>query len=162
MSSGPIAPWQQTAKNPPPPPVAQDRVTSPPLGEPARWATAGQVLTTSSSLGRFLVELARERERQEAKFPEQHLPSSAPATAEATLGYPPVRALTSDVRAYVEVAAAAGMLSWRDVLHEEFCEAIDEADAGDVNVDALRSELVQVAAVCARWIEDLDRAGVPL
>lgn len=50
------------------------------------------------------------------------------------------------------VADALGELTWRAVLAEEVAEAFNESDPA-----ALRSELVQVAAVAVAWIEDLDR-----
>lgn len=45
--------------------------------------------------------------------------------------------------------------SWISILDEEFLEAMVEAACG--NLDALRAELVQVAAVSVAWIEDIDR-----
>lgn len=44
-----------------------------------------------------------------------------------------------------------GDVTWRMILLEEVYEAFAEFD-----VDKLRSELVQVAAVAAAWIEDID------
>ena len=49
-------------------------------------------------------------------------------------------------------AMANGTCTWRHVLAEEFFEALAEVDP-----EKLRVELVQVAAVCVAWIEDLDR-----
>jgi hypothetical protein len=48
--------------------------------------------------------------------------------------------------------AKEGRVSWMDVLAEEVAEAFAE-----VNPCCLREELVQVAAVCVAWIEDIDR-----
>ena len=47
---------------------------------------------------------------------------------------------------------AAGEGTWGDILVEEVCEALDEVD----DVAALRSELIQVAAVALRWIRRID------
>jgi hypothetical protein len=47
-----------------------------------------------------------------------------------------------------------GPLTWVDILKEEVYEAFAEEDP-----DALRVELVQVMAVAASWIQDLDRRG---
>lgn len=44
--------------------------------------------------------------------------------------------------------------TWSDILIEEVFEAL--VDAENNNVTDLRKELVQVAAVCISWIEDLD------
>lgn len=53
---------------------------------------------------------------------------------------------------HTDAAAEAGTLTWRDVLAEEWCEALAETDPG-----LLRAELVQVAAVAVAWVEALDR-----
>jgi hypothetical protein len=45
-------------------------------------------------------------------------------------------------------------ISWTDIFTEEVFEALDEAANG--NTQLLREELIQVAAVCASWIEDID------
>jgi hypothetical protein len=47
-----------------------------------------------------------------------------------------------------------GTLSWRDVLLEEVFEALAESET-----EPLRTELIQVIAVCAAWISDLDSNG---
>ena len=47
--------------------------------------------------------------------------------------------------------AKAGTLTWKDILLEEVYEACAESDR-----QRLRAELVQVAAVCVSWIEDID------
>jgi hypothetical protein len=44
--------------------------------------------------------------------------------------------------------------NWRDILEEEVYEAFAETDP-----QKLRKELVQVAAVAAQWIADLDRGS---
>ncbi len=49
-------------------------------------------------------------------------------------------------------AAENGTLTWADILSEEVLEAFSETDH-----DALREELVQVAAVAISWAEDIDR-----
>lgn len=46
----------------------------------------------------------------------------------------------------------AGRGTWRDILAEEFNEALAESDP-----DRLRAELVQVAAVAVNWVEAIDR-----
>ena len=45
-----------------------------------------------------------------------------------------------------------GTGTWAHILTEEFHEALAEADTA-----ALRAELIQVAAVCASWVRDIDR-----
>jgi hypothetical protein len=55
-------------------------------------------------------------------------------------------------KAMTDAAAEAGVVTWRDILHEEVCEAFAETDP-----EALRAELVQVAAVAVKWVEAIDR-----
>jgi hypothetical protein len=50
-------------------------------------------------------------------------------------------------RAFME-----GRLTWRDILTEEFMEALAESDD-----ELLEKELVQVAAVATNWIADIRR-----
>jgi hypothetical protein len=45
-----------------------------------------------------------------------------------------------------------GSITWEHILTEEWAEALSEKDTV-----ALRSELVQVAAVAVKWIEAIDR-----
>lgn len=45
-----------------------------------------------------------------------------------------------------------GTLTWAGILLEELLEALGE----DVNIKDLRTELVQTAAVCVSWINDID------
>lgn len=52
-------------------------------------------------------------------------------------------------------ASARGESSWSLILKEEVYEAIAEAATGDI--DKLEVELVQVAAVCVKWCEQLRR-----
>jgi hypothetical protein len=56
-----------------------------------------------------------------------------------------------DARERCNAAANAGEVTWRHILIEEVYEALAETDP-----ERLREELVQVAAVCVSWIEDLD------
>ncbi len=55
-------------------------------------------------------------------------------------------------KAATDKAAENGTLTWADILSEEVLEAFSET-----NHDALREELVQVAAVAISWAEDIDR-----
>lgn len=108
----------------------------------------------------ILEEIYEERERQEKKFPNQSLP-----------GYhiPACNNLADDgryARWRCEGARKEGNLTWTHVLYEEVCEAVDEAMIVDGKTFTraekeeargnLRAELIQVAAVAVRWIEQLD------
>lgn len=90
-------------------------------------------------------EIVRERLRQEKKFPNQILPNG---TSDAFV------AKANLAKNICKFAVAISELTWFDVLHEEFWEAMAETDP-----TKLRDELVQVAAVACRWIEALDAAS---
>lgn len=112
-----------------------------------------------------LEDIRDERQRQEAKFPDQHLPDIVvpDAILEMAVGVEradkaahwhgiPTEARAKDV---CEVQFRAGLGSWLDVLVEEVAEVVRPAIDGDLV--KLRAELVQVAAVAVRQIEDIDR-----
>ena len=95
-----------------------------------------------------LEAVADERVRQRAKWGVQVLPNGT--------GGPGARAVAEWARQDCQSAAAAGRVTWADVLEEEVAEAFAESDPV-----RLRAELVQVAAVAVQWIEALDAdAGV--
>ena len=98
---------------------------------------------TTPGVRQFAEDNDTERQRQLAKFGEQHHPDGT--------GLPIHQHAANRYRDAADRNAAAGVLAWRDVLLEEVYEAIAEKEPG-----ALRTELVQVAAVCAAWVTDLD------
>ncbi|MGD1219981.1 hypothetical protein AB9Q10_16310 [Streptomyces krungchingensis] len=102
---------------------------------PAIFATPG--------VKSFAEEIDTERQRQLAKFGEQHHPDGT--------GLPVYQHSARRYRDHADRAAASGHLAWRDVLMEEVYEALAEDDPAK-----LRTELLQVAAVCAAWIADID------
>ncbi len=89
-----------------------------------------------------LEDIAKERARQDEKFPLQRLPHGT------SVGY---LSLADMARALCDRKAAEGTLTWQDILAEETLEAYSETDPVK-----LREELVQVAAVAVRWIEQID------
>jgi len=93
-----------------------------------------------------LRDVAAERQRAEAKFPDQHLPDGTGGQA--------FTIAAGRFRAECQAADAAGTVTWRHVVLEEVYEAIAEPPA---RPDKLRAELVQVGAMVVRWIEDIDR-----
>ncbi|MFG2617768.1 hypothetical protein ACGFXC_09065 [Streptomyces sp. NPDC048507] len=101
-------------------------------------------LFTTPGLKQFAEELDAERGRQLAKFGDQRHPDGS--------GGPVHRFLSNRYREAVDNWAATGGLTWRDILLEEVHEALAETDPA-----RLRAELIQVAAVCAAWVSDLDR-----
>lgn len=105
-------------------------------------------LFATPGVGDFAEEVDAERQRQLAKFGEQHHPDGT--------GLPVYQAGAIRYRNHADRAAAAGHLAWRDVLMEEVYESLAEADPA-----RLRAELLQVAAVCAAWIADIDSRTAP-
>ncbi|MFC4059317.1 hypothetical protein ACFOWE_13510 [Planomonospora corallina] len=95
------------------------------------------------SLARVLGEIGAERAAQDARWGIQDVPDGTG---------PEGTAAAERAKDETAAAAAAGTLTWRHILIEEVLEAFAEDDPG-----ALRTELVQVAAVAAKWIQALDR-----
>jgi hypothetical protein len=114
---------------------------------------------------RILAEVAAERGRQHAKWGEQNHPNGTGddvtyRTAVSALGPFPGAPPTMGTMAYVskrhtDTMATAGRVTFADILLEEVFEALAEADSS-----RLRTELIQVAAVAAQWVEAIDRATV--
>lgn len=93
----------------------------------------------------ILGEIDYERDRQDAKHgPIQNLPDG---TSRQDWGV-----IEATAKAIYEAASRAGKVTWRDVLMEEVAEAFAASD-----VESLREELIQVAAVAVRWTEAIDR-----
>lgn len=107
------------------------------------------VMPRTPGLAAFAQELDAERSRQLAKFgDQQHLDGTG---AEHYVG------MADEARDNVElfVAQHSGP-EWALVLLEEVYEALAESDPA-----RLRAELIQVAAVCAAWVSDIDRRPGP-
>ncbi|KQX27510.1 hypothetical protein ASD97_24730 [Streptomyces sp. Root63] len=105
-------------------------------------------LFTNPGVKDFAEEIDAERTRQLAKFGEQHHPDGT--------GLPVYEHAARRYRNQADRNAQSGVLAWRDVLLEEVYEALAEKDPA-----ALRTELVQIAAVCAAWVRDLDSRTGP-
>lgn len=100
-------------------------------------------LFTTPGVRAFAEEIDAERQRQLAKWGDQHHP-------DGTGQYP--ETVDADVaRMACQNAAEGGYLDWLHILREEVAEALAES-----NPNTLRTELIQVAAVCAAWVHDLD------
>lgn len=91
-------------------------------------------------------EVWAERERQLNKWGLQERPSGTDLNK--WLEFEMIAKATHDMK------VQQGTLTWLDILREEVYEAFAEEDP-----DALRVELIQVMAVAASWILDLDRRG---
>ncbi len=95
------------------------------------------------SLARVLGDVAAERVAQDAMWGVQEFPDGTGPeyTAAADSAKEECRTAWDDAR-----------LTWRHILAEEFYEALAEDDP-----QALRTELVQTAAVALKWVQALDR-----
>lgn len=97
-----------------------------------------------SPAGSALLEISRERARQDAKWGEQNHPDGT--------GGKPAELARDLAQADTDRAAKRHECTWRHILNEEVREAFAETDP-----TALRTELVQVAAVATQWVEAIDR-----
>lgn len=105
-----------------------------------------------SGTNKVLGQIAAERVRQETKFPDQRLPlGTGGSWAQAMYGH-----LLGVVRNINDRHNETGEATWESVLAEEVFEALVESDPAKV-----REEMVQVAAVAVRIVENID-AGVLL
>ncbi|KMS79079.1 hypothetical protein ACH49_13560 [Streptomyces leeuwenhoekii] len=100
-------------------------------------------LFTTPGIRAFAEEIDAERQRQIATFGDQHHPDGTGTIHHIDQA--------DRVRAKVDQAAADGTQTWGNILAEEVAEAFAETAP-----NRLRTELIQVAAVCAAWIADLD------
>jgi hypothetical protein len=97
-----------------------------------------------STVQYVLFEVSDECERQDEKWGDQsHHPDGTGAQ---------FKVIADAMRKNCDERDAAGELSWTDILSEEFYEALSETDP-----EKLRTELVQVAAVCAQWVAAIDK-----
>jgi hypothetical protein len=91
-----------------------------------------------------LEDVRHERRGQDAKWGEQNHP-------DGTGGDLAVR-MSDAARRLTDAKAKVGRLTWKDILREEYLEALAETDPAK-----LRTELIQVAAVATAWVEAIDR-----
>lgn len=108
----------------------------------------------SDDQGRAVVsvasEVVQERFAQHEKYGERNYPNFPPQTPEQVLIS---KREAADARAVCQRAFAEGIGSYGHILQEEIYEAWAEYD----DPQALRAELIQVAAVAVAWVEKIDR-----
>ena len=92
---------------------------------------------------RVLLDVANERGRQDEKWGQQSHPDGTSRE---------YKAVAEASKRLCDARHKQGVGTWRDILKEEFHEAMAETSP-----PALRAELVQVAAVAVAWIEAIDR-----
>ena len=111
-----------------------------------------------SSRSDVLVEIDAERDRQDKKWGEQNHPDGTGINwvnqITPAFGWKDnASEHTADLaKLLTNRAARMGKGTWLNILLEEVAEAFAETDT-----DKLRSELIQVAAVAAQWVEAIDR-----
>lgn len=131
----------------------------PPPGVPARQYSKAErhavnrLLLDRHATGSMCRELKAERARQDVRWGEQNHPDM---TGQPSLEWFTAQAERSRDRA--EHHARTGTLAWDHILQEEWDEAREQAAYG--NTHNLRTELVQVMAVAAAWVEAIDRREV--
>jgi hypothetical protein len=91
-------------------------------------------------------EVNHERRRQDEKWGEQNHPNGT--------GRPGDADNAAWAKRRTDRRAGIGLVTWRDILTEEFYEVLAESD-----LMPLRAELIQVAAVAVAWVEAIDRAA---
>lgn len=107
-------------------------------------AYMGRELPSTPGLATLMVELDAERARQLDKFGDQKHPDGTGNTEQ--------QKYAETARRWCEDSFGSGYGTWADILDEEVAEAKAERDPV-----RLRAELLQVAAVCAAWIWDIDQ-----
>lgn len=110
-------------------------------------------VSENSPIVKILSDIGEERGRQIERFGNQLHTDTNDLYRQVSRGIS-----TADTfrNRYACEQASTGDACWHTILLEEVAEAIEEACEGDK--EKLREELVQVAAVAAAWIEQLDGA----
>jgi len=106
----------------------------------------------SSLREKIIADIDEERDSQDRKWGPQRHPDFEP-------DYPLVLEREASIK-LTNYAFQNDKGSWSHIFVEEVSEAIEEARLGDV--EKLRNELIQVAAVAVAWIEDLDSRQEPM
>ncbi|WP_159622695.1 hypothetical protein [Ruania rhizosphaerae] len=105
-----------------------------------------------------LADVLAERGRQDQKWGEQNHPDGTGAatitlySTDPNLDFRTAAELATIFTRKTDENAMNGKVTWRDILLEEVFEALAEADPA-----ALRTELVQIAAVATQWVQAIDR-----
>lgn len=114
---------------------------------------------SASAYTTFCGDVARERQRQIRKFGLQHVPVCNAPPGDTAAWYGLVS--TDELRTAVEDQMSRKEEDILAILLEEVGEARDaartyQADPTHANAQALKAELVQVATVCLKGIEQVD------
>lgn len=110
-------------------------------------------IEVSPALMRVLSDIAAERARQDAKWGRETLKTLADGT-----GGPHRDIAEAAAKDRCNRRMREGKCTFADIVEEEIAEAL----AAPANSPSLRTELVQGAAVLAKWIEAIDMRGSEL
>lgn len=113
------------------------------------------ILGASGARRQIIEEVLNECHRQVVKWGLQRRPGYTQLDALDHAEHFETPVTTDMAKAICDLKIDDGTACWMDILLEEFMEARDEAKLG--NKEALRVELIQVAAVVISAIQDLDR-----
>jgi len=95
----------------------------------------------------LVLDVANERKRQVEKWGVNDWPDGTGSMFDAVE--------MQIAKASHDRALFDGSMTWRHILSEEVAEVFAESDD-----DAIRRELIQVAAVAIQWVEAIDRRKV--
>jgi hypothetical protein len=110
-------------------------------------------------MNKILEEIAQERKRQDEKWGEQNHPCLDETLLNRVGGCTPQRIaeeyeIPTENRAKFkcDTAFKRGDGTWAHIALEEFCEVV-----GELDIEKRRTEIIQLAAVCVAWVENIDR-----
>jgi hypothetical protein len=103
---------------------------------------------TTPGVRQFAEDIDAERQRQLAKFGDQHHPDGTGGLFLTNMAHA--------LRSECQEAAGRGDVTWRQILMEECAEAFAETDP-----ELLVVELTQAAAVIQAWIADVKSRPAP-
>lgn len=109
-----------------------------------------------------LSEVIEERGRQDTKWGEQNHPDVDQILMTRPGGCTPQRMAeeyeipnAGRAKVHTDLRARQGQVTWAHIAVEELAEAVEAAALGDE--DTVRTEVVQLAAVCVQWAQAIDR-----
>ncbi|MEU5979406.1 NUDIX hydrolase [Streptomyces sp. NPDC047315] len=123
-------------------PGGTDRLTAELTVRASAWI-GRNVLPRTPGLAALAVDIDQERQRQIAKYGEQRHQDGT--------GNVEDQKSAESARAWCHAAFGSGYGTWADVLAKVVAQVNAERDRA-----RLRAALVQVAAVCAAWVADID------
>lgn len=103
----------------------------------------------------LLGKVGQEMQRQQDKWGEQNHPSWLLDDVFMICEEHGIELSTDMAKGLCDERLDASVCSWQDILNEEVLEARDEAI--NDNQEALKEELIQIAAVALSWVQSIER-----